>query len=145
MAHPPTYICEGVCGRTVRQKHRTLKDYPGTVGVHRNGKCRPCYTRPTGLLPELPHTFPCRGGCGRLMRRKHATKQAYPGTVSAYANDMCSGCYKAYRPAPVISPQTPAKEAASVQNAVASNPALAAFHARMRRAGARHNRKKATT
>ena len=144
MAHPPTYICEGVCGRTIRRSQYKPKDYPGTIGVYRQHKCYPCYMRPTGPYEPLPELFTCRGTCGRQLRRGGRLKADYPETVVAVANDMCAVCYAAHKAKHPSPPPEPSREDESVAQAVANNPALAAFHARMRRAGARHNRKKGT-
>ena len=131
MSKKPTFFtCEGVCGRTLRPARLKAADHPGTIAVHKKHKCRPCYSRPTGMLPPAPKTFPCEGTCGRTLRQKNLTKKEYPGTTQEQAQKMCHECWWKVKPA---EPRN--NEAESVKKAKAEHPELAAFYARIKRAG----------
>ena len=117
---------------------------PGTVIDYRARTCKSCVDdNPTIGRPRLSDTYPCKGGCGLILRRKHRRAADFPGTVSVVCKERCSACYRAYKPEPEPAPApkpAPAQrhktlEQISVENAKQHHPALAAFHARTRRAG----------
>lgn len=95
MSYDPTRPCAGGCGKTVRPKHYSNKDYPGTVGIIRDGKCWQCTnpvepSRRRNML--APAIFPCEGVCGRMLRPANTPKSEHPDTVPVTKNRMCWSC-----------------------------------------------------
>lgn len=89
-----TFQCEGTCGRTLRHRRYTLTTCPDTVAVHRDRKCRACYTGGAPVTRgTLPPVFGCDGGCGKTLRMKTVDPSTYPGTITRYMGRMCKPCY----------------------------------------------------